>query len=518
MTIKLLPVWVAISASALYSQTTVYLRSSGPQGFVITGASNATPMVIQTQTAHGLTAGNTVSIVGVCSNSNQSSPANGIRIVKNVVDSTHFSITDLQGNDIAANGPWCDGSTHTYGPSTQIGGMLTAFTPASAPRGWLDGPNGALNRKLALGTQNGLASIVVASNVATVTTSYNHGVGVNNNVSIWNTTSGALNNSGNPYTVTVVTSTTFQFPTAGVANGTYTTNAQCGPGGSDNCVRVSQLAWAGNPWWDRIVSDTSGWMSGISYKYIYDGGAEGNSDQYNLPSYWAEAAARFYVDQTNSAMLNVATYALNYIQRLAGVNFMANEAANDGGNSQMSDFASYSFHDIAFIYLIASPYLTAAQKQTFLDKIYNDLDDPSIAPCNRVVPHQQVLASGTAQGGSASTIVLAASDSHADGYYVNNVIQTPSGYGLVTAYAASTKTATISGTLDRAGLGHGIHRLRHHQPQRRHHYRLPYDLHPGRDGRRLRDRRQPVVHAADQRRELRECGQLRHVPHGHQRF
>ena len=72
--------------------------------------------------------------------------------------------------------------------------------------------------------------------------------------------------------------------------------------------------------------------------------------------------------------------------------------------------------------------------------------------------------------------------------------------------------------LDRAGLGHGIHRLRHHQPQRRHDYRLPYDLHPGRDGRRLRDRRQPVVHAADQRRELRECGQLRHVPHGHQRF
>lgn len=448
-----------VPASALFAQTTIYLRSSAPPGFVIQGASNATPIVIQTQSAHGLSTGDTVSIVGVCSNSNQSSPANGIRKVKAVVDSTHFSITDLQGNDVAANGPWCDGSTAYYGASTQIGGKLTAFTLSPGPHGWLDGTNGTLNRKLSLGTQNGLAAIAVASNVATVTTSYNHGISVNDRVSVWNTVSSALNNSGNPYTVTAATATTFQFAATGVADGTYTTNAACGPGGTDNCVRVSQLAYAGNPWWDRIVTDTAAWMTGSAYKYLYDGGTEGNAGQFSLPSYWAEASARFYVDQTNSAMLNVATYALNHIQRLAGVNFEANEAFNDAGNWELSDFASYSLHDIAFVYLVASPYLTAQQKQTFLDKIYNDVDDPSATLCNRVAPHQKVLASGSAQGGSANTIILAASEPHADGYYVNNVIQTPSGSGLVTGYVASTKTATVSApwTAPSAGTAYTIY-------------------------------------------------------------
>ncbi len=458
MTIRLTLLSLAFAASAL-SQTTVYLRSSAPPGFVITGASNATPMVVQTQSAHGLLAGDTVSIMGVCSNTSQSSPANGIRKVKAVIDPTHFSITDLQNADVAANGPWCDGSTPGYLISTQIGGKLTAFTLASGPRGWLDGANGTLTRKLALGTQNGLTSIAVASNVATVTTSYSHGIAVNDKVSIWNTLSSVLNNSGNPYTVTAATSTTLQFPTAGVADGTYTINAACGPGGADNCARVSQLAWTGNPWWDRVVADTTPWTTGNAYRYIYDGGAFGNSGQSNLPGYWAEGAARFFVDQTNSAMLNVATYALNNIQRLAGVNFVANEAVNDAGNFELSDFASYSFHDIGFIYLVGAPYLTAPQKQTFLDKIYNDLDDPSRTLCNKPVPHRKVLVSGTAQGGSANTIVLAASDAHADGYYVNNVIQIPSGYGLVTGYTASTRTATISGswTAPSAGAAYTIY-------------------------------------------------------------
>ena len=443
---KTLILLISVTACA----QTVYLRSSAPAGFVVTGATNATLMVIQTQSAHGLTAGDTVSLMGICANTNQSSAANGIRLVKQVIDTTHFSIADLQGNNIAGNGAWCDGSTSDYGPSTQMGGKLSAYTLAAGPHGWLDGTNGAVNRKLALGTQNGLSSIVVASSIATVTTSYNHGVSVGDKVSIWNTTSAALNNT---YTVSSATASTFQVATSGVADGEYTSNATCGPTGTDNCVRISQLAYPGNPWWDRVVSDTAAWMTGNGYKYIYDGGNEGNAGQYSLPSYWAEAAARLYVDQTNSAMLNVATYALNNIQRIAGVNFMAYEPADDGGNAELSDFGSYAFHDIAFLYLVTSPYLTSTQRQTFLDKIYNDVDDPSRTACNRVFPHQKVLASGSAQGGSANTIVLAASDAHANGYYVNNVIQTPGGYGLVTAYSATTKTATISGTWTTPGAG-----------------------------------------------------------------
>ena len=101
-------------------------------------------------------------------------------------------------------------------------------------------------------------------------------------------------------------------------------------------------------------------------------------------------------------------------------------------------------------YVAARDYLTAQQKQTFADKMYNDLSDPSATGCNKAhtLPANEVLATGAAQAGSSTSITLASGDTAAGGFYVNNVIAATVGgntsLGTVTAYTASTKVATVA--------------------------------------------------------------------------
>src|ERR1041384_7551579 len=103
---RVLTFFFLVLPAGAWAQTTVYLRGSGPAGVTVKGATNTTPVVIQTATPHNLAVGDTVSIWGVCG----TTTANGTRKVKAVVDPTHFSITDLNGSDIAGNGAWCTGS------------------------------------------------------------------------------------------------------------------------------------------------------------------------------------------------------------------------------------------------------------------------------------------------------------------------------------------------------------------------------------------------------------------------
>lgn len=63
-----------------------------------------------------------------------------------------------------------------------------------------------------------LTSIVDATNVATATTSTNHGLAVGNVVNVFGSAVAALNGR---YLITAVASNTFQFTTVGVADGTY---------------------------------------------------------------------------------------------------------------------------------------------------------------------------------------------------------------------------------------------------------------------------------------------------------
>ena len=443
-----------IFAIPLWPQPTIYLRAPGYAGFVVTGVSNATPAVVQTASAHGLNAGDTVTIWGVMasvSGSCVSSTANGLRTVRSVIDSTHFAIADLSGNSIAANGPWCDGGIsgkETGGP--QAGGKVQAFTPVAEPRGWLDGPTGTVMRKLALGTNNGLVSLVVSGNVATATTSYNHGIAAGNQVGVWGSGVTALDNSGKPYTITSATSTTFTFTTSGVASGTYSnSNNTCGANANQDCLRISQLAWTGSIFWDAAVNrDLSGWEIGNGYKHVFDGGTLYGGAL--VPEAWGLAALKAIVDPADTQMVNIARYCVDHIERASGVSWTINEQMQDGLNNDLNDYASYIAYGASICYMGARPYLSAAEKQTFADKMYNGVDWLTGTTCNKTHTgmQQEILATGTAQGGSATTIVVAATDSAADGYYVNNVIQaTVSGnlsYGLVTGYTASTKTATVA--------------------------------------------------------------------------
>jgi hypothetical protein len=420
------------------------------------GASNTTPVVVQTYLPHGLAAGDTVvswGVGAVVGGKCIYSTANGIRVVKAVVDATHFSITDQNGNDIAANGPWCDG--HDDGlVAAAAGGKVTSYTLAPQPRAWFDGPTGTMTRKLSLGTNNGLVSLVVSNRVATATTSYPHGISVGDKVGVWGASTAGLNNSGKAYTVTAVTDTTFQFSTGAISDDTYSEkNNRCGPSGDQDCLRISQLAYTGNIWWDAMVNRfLNGWESGSGYKHKFDGGGTGLAGSVNnLPNSWAAAALKSLVDPSDTAMRNVATYCVNHIERAGGVSFTVNENEQNAGNYDLNDFASAVPGGASLCYLAARDYLSPAERQAFADKMYNDRDDPTASACNYTRPNvsREILAAGSAQGGSASTITLAAADTQTDGYYVNNVIQITAGgsvyNGLVTAYNAANKTATIAG-------------------------------------------------------------------------
>jgi hypothetical protein len=140
--------------------------------------------------------------------------------------------------------------------------------------------------------------------------------------------------------------------------------------------------------------------------------------------------------------------------------------APDGGNNFGGQQAAYLQQAFGFEYAAAGRYLSAASEARVLGQMYNDYDDPTTFQCDptttnlRSTSHNRILATGAAQAGTSSSITLAAGDSAANGYYVNNVIAisiagpfqisgwenwnySPS-YGLVTAYNATTKVATVA--------------------------------------------------------------------------
>ena len=550
MTIRLLIIPVLIAAS-LSAQTTVYLRDNPASFNIISpGCTNATPMVCTVSRTAGLSVGNLVSIAGVCASDGvyNISAANGIRAVHAIGSGTISLYDKTNTTPITGNGAWCTGGTPGWvGP--QYGGKLTAYSLVSEPRGWFDGASGALTRQWALGTQNGLVNtgscpgdgICVASNIATVTTTYAHGVQSGDHVSLFNApvtytsgitatgttgqtcvltnftggytsaaatvaltgtniiasgtplvvtnpgsgyttnpTTGSVSNgtatcsgtvivswpnrngSDSDYTVTGSTTYTFTFTTTGVANGDYTTNATCGPGaspngtiqGTDNCTRISQKAVITNVWWggsgaSSVLGQIAAYPS-PNYKFPVDGGP-GNTPE-SIFSYYASA---FLVDQKNQTYLDAVLYAILNIEKEDGSTLLVNENILDGGNYGLSAYAGIIVQDFARAYMVGQSYLTSAQKQTFADKVLNDLGDPT--PCTKTlaVP-QDTLATGIAQAGDSTHITLAASDTKSTNYYVNNVIEISlSGNvfldGVVTAYNFSTKVATVTAWLDVSG-------------------------------------------------------------------
>jgi hypothetical protein len=477
-------------ASWSLAQTTVYLRSSGPAAAVISNATNATPAQI-TAASHGFSAacgsGTTCYciVAGMCSGSGASS-ANGIRECK-YIDANTLALYDLTGTAIAGNGAYCTGynASTNWGGGGQWVGQVTPYTLGTGPLGLLDGLTGPRFQALSLGTSNGLAASggLVASGcpsacvfTMTFTSSFNPltaliPVAAGNNVAIWGTTSSAINQQGTStkgtsYTVASVTSSsiaTTPVALSGVSNGDYTTNAACGPastpngtiGGTQNCVRISFTAFPGNPFWDGMTTYSSACSldSSPGYKFLVDGGSNpphnSGSDIFQCLEI---AGARFFVDQSNSQLLTDIAYYLNNLPKFAGGNFIANEQFENGGNNDLPYGPEEAvYFALAVGYQAGAAYISG--KSTLLNQTWNNLDDPTVTACSKAdgeantptpTSHNIVLATGSAQGGTSTSITLAASDIHAAGYYVNNVVQAGGNYCLVTAYNNTTKVATCS--------------------------------------------------------------------------
>ncbi len=397
---------------------------------------------------------------------------NGVFKVKQVLDTTHYTITDKDGNDITPNGNYYKG---TWNPFNDPGvkytpngaawaGKVTPYSFVQGPRSTLDGTNGKRTRVMALGTHNGLVSLTVSNNVATVATSFdpaslNIASGVK--IAVWGTTNSTLNNGNSnttDYTVTSVSANSYQFGVSGVPAGDYTHNDACGPsannpnviGGTENCVRISLFATKSNVEFQQVraLAPTT-----TSYKYVFDGGTTASGPiSGGIP--WC--AEMFMVDQANQSCLDAMVYALTHLERLSGMNFAVDEwSANNPAGNVISDINSTHemAADIAEVYQIGSRYLSAAQKKDATGKILNHRVT-SNSNCRKMVPQPVVIASGTAQGGSSNTIILAANETK---NFTNNYVYRNNGkdiyFGLISGYDMGTKTATVS-TIYNFGIVH----------------------------------------------------------------
>jgi hypothetical protein len=90
-----------------YRNTAANDFSTRPDTVAVCGATNATPIVIQTCAPHTFLAWQAIRIQGVAGNT----AANGLHIVKAVADSTHFSLYDPWSNDVPGNGTYTSGGT-----------------------------------------------------------------------------------------------------------------------------------------------------------------------------------------------------------------------------------------------------------------------------------------------------------------------------------------------------------------------------------------------------------------------
>ena len=396
-----------------FAQTTAYLHDHG-QGFWFLGASNTTPIVMQTAQPHNLSAGQTVGIWNVIFDRGTGCGSGGILQgsnfkVKAVIDPTHFSITDFSGVDVPARGAWCDGSADGYKGGSQTGAPTKPYPLVSGMKGWFDGDDGTFTRSVALGTHNGLTSLAVSGNKATVVTSFPNYVTTGMKVAIWNSGNTALNNGGNPYTVTADSETQFHFTVSGVSGGTYSSrsgNMTCGPSGNADCLRLSTRAFTGNPWWDAVAAQSAPPYAAL--RATYDGGtfpmhAEPNAATVDGPTEFNSMAIRLLVDQTNTAVKDSLLYWVNNVERFNGVGFAAKEDTTSGGVANNIDFFSYYVRDVALMYAVARPYLTPPQKADFIGKIFNDITDP--VPCHKQMPLQKAGAMVAYPGGPSGTMI-----------------------------------------------------------------------------------------------------------------
>lgn len=488
---------LAVLPSMSYGQN-VYLRSGGPASVIITGATDATPIVLTTQSAHGFASTCGVSTTCYCTAWGVSAgagitPANGI-FQCHYVDSTHLSLYSSASNTAVPSivngqgGPWFTGG------QGQWVAPVTAYTLGSGPRGWFDGWDGPKMRRLALGSAGGLTAFTVTGGsgsvctstpcVMTVTTSYDpttqpipvttsqvfavHGTGTSLD------TCGSGGGADSPYSIASVTSggwVSGSFTCPGLSTGNYLTiNSTCGPtatpndlrGGTSPCTTLTFMGVNTNPWWTAMLTQQSAdnMLTYPNYKTIWDGGSV--YPQHYLMQDYAMGAMRFLVDPSSDFFLAQGVYALDHPERESGVNFTQNEGA---GVFQSNADTNYTVdvNGLASLYAVYSPYYTAAKKAIFLNKVYNDIDDPSVTTTTKANTdmsnpsnHSWVLATGNIVAGTNdATHVTLASAGHC---VVHSIIMLANGntlnysqntYGYVSSCAGAV--AAVPGWIKETG-------------------------------------------------------------------
>jgi len=495
--ITLLFLW---SALHLPAQTTVYLRMGPPAVVNITNSTHGTPPTITTQTPHNFSVGDVIGNWAVCTGamfdpSAGQSPVNGLHKVLSVPTATTFTIGDLAGNPIADSGDFvtCAASA-THAGTTPWAAKYTAVTLPAGPFGWLDGQTGPWTRKLALGTANGLVSLVVSgcpsACVVTLTTNYDHGISANDYFAISGTASSQLNTAGSgaahtPWQAASVTSNTVvskPIRISGLTNQDYTYNNACfdpakdtpndTSAGTGNCVRVSQLAYTGNTMWDQLMASTTAlYGSGCPNCYLFplDNPTTGNfphTYDYETGLLYSLSAVRWFVDPTDTQSFTVAIYALQHIEQMFAVTWPcyadAGAQACGVGSGGLQGDADEMWAGISFLANIIVPAMAPASVTTLANKLYNDVDvaGNGITTANVDTSRDRrnkIIATGRAQGGSATSITLSADDpaSTAD-YYKNNVVHLYYATPIVSFAPAGSGEATTITTASNWGYNGNI--------------------------------------------------------------
>jgi hypothetical protein len=311
--------------------------------------------------------------------------------------------------------------------------------------------------------------------VATVTTSYdpttgNFPITVGGSFSITGTGTSAIDTVGTgtlqtPYTVASISSTGWvssPVAIAGATNGNYTnTNLACGPaatpndtiGGTLSCTVVSQIATTANAQWSGMLAISAAQHTDTypDYQSYFDGGK--NAPAFGLMGLYQVAALEFAVNRGGASgafWLAELEYAVNNVEREAGVNWTTALYSAGGAISQYAGFSPPGFSlVVAEVY----PYMSAGNATKLLAKTYNNLNDPSVTPCDlsgMLDTNYNILGSGSSAVGNATSYTLQTDPGLTS--LVGNVLQlgtiTPYftyAHGVITAYNSSTKVATVAG-------------------------------------------------------------------------
>lgn len=443
-----------LGVSSLFAQATVKLRDNG-DGFYITGGAfnvGSNTMRITVNDSSSVVANDSINLYNIpfvggvsCGTYN----LNGNYKVKGV-GAGYIDVMTTAGADLPDLGAWCDGSTVDWPGGAQWGGKTTDYTLVNGLKGWFDGDNGTHTRQLAMGTWNGLVSLSVASNVATVVVPSGY---LNNGelLAIWGSGNVTLDrgpagtgSQHNPYTVSG-SGTTFTFTTSGVVDGSYNgVNLNCGPSSNADCLRVSKKAYTGNSWWAKVLAVVGTYGAA---RHIYDGGTlTYHYDSTAATGEMSTLAVNFFIDQQNTTLRDSLIYWVTHPERFNG-SFAAANGLVSGGSYNFGDFGSFFTNNYALMYAVIKDFLTAPQNDRFIGIMVNNLDTPG--SCTRWFANPKIINSGAVTAGSTTTVTLG-SGSGTDNVYNNMAIQIINSSGsvvannVITAYNGTTKIATVA--------------------------------------------------------------------------